>query len=319
MKVKVGVVGAGHMGTTHGRILARDPRVELIGITDIVPEKAARLAEEVGSKAYPSLDALLEQKIEALYVTTPNTLHVAPVLTALNSGIHVFSEKPMATSLEDAGQILEAARNSPAIYQLGFNYRFAPVHQFAKELIDAGSLHPYHVHIKDNRGELIDPPWVSNTKMTGGYLYESTIHTLDLIQWLVGEIRTMESRARSNLYQELDDFALLVEFVNGSIATLDSCAHASWLFPAGTLEIFGDHSTLLTEEMERVRYSPGLGQEILVKDYSQLPKEARWGYATEDELFIEAILEGKPPPVSAEEGYKVIELIHSLYTDSSSG
>ena len=317
MKVRIGIIGAGHMGSTHGRILAQDPRVELVGIADIVPEKAARLAQEVGSASYSSLEALLDQGIEALYVTTPNSLHLQPVITALSAGLHVFSEKPMATSLAEARKILGAAKKAKGIYQIGFNYRFAPVHQFARQLIEEGTLRPYHVHIKDNRGELIDPPWVANTQITGGYLYESTIHTLDLVQWLVGaEIKSLKWAARSNRYEELDDFALLFEFTQGSIATLDSCAHASWLFPAGCIEIFGDHATLLTEEMDRVKYTLGLKKEVLVRDYLQLPTESRWGYVAEDRLFIDAILEGKPSAVPAEQAFRIIELIDSLYTQS---
>jgi myo-inositol 2-dehydrogenase/D-chiro-inositol 1-dehydrogenase len=290
-----------------------------VGIADIVPANAARLADEVGAVACPTLDALMDRGIDALYVTTPNTLHREPVLEALQAGLHVFSEKPMATSLGEATQILEAATRAKGLYQLGFNYRFAPVHQFAKRLIDEGTLRPYHVHVKDNRGELIDPPWVGDPKLTGGYLYESTIHTLDLVRYLMGEIKRLECVSRSNLYQEPDDFALLFEFENGGIGTLDSCAHASWLFPAGAVEIFGAHSTLLTEERYRVKYTAGLGKEILVKDYFQYPQPARWGYVEEDRLFIDSILEAKPSAVPAEDGHRTIQLIDSLYRGSTLG
>jgi myo-inositol 2-dehydrogenase / D-chiro-inositol 1-dehydrogenase len=313
MRVKVGVIGAGHMGQVHARNLAKDERVEVAGIVDIVPENAARLAQEVGSSPYVSLETLLDKGIDALYVTTPNCLHLQPVLTALTANLHVFSEKPMATSLAEAKKILDAAKRSKGIYQIGFNYRFAPVHQFAKQLIEEGKLRPYHVHIKDNRGELIDPPWVGNTQITGGYLYESTIHTLDLMQWLAGEIKSLKWVSRSNLYREQDDFALLFEFENGGIATLDSCAHASWLFPAGCIEIFGDHATLLTEEMDRVKYTLGLKQEIVEKDFSQYPVESRWGYVQEDRLFIDSIVDGKPSAVPADEAYRIIALIDKLY------
>jgi len=318
MKVKVGIIGAGHMGGTHGRNLARDERVEIVGIVDVRPEAAARLAQELGSQAYSSLDELFERGIDALYVTTPNTLHLAPVTAALSRNIHVFSEKPMATSLAEARQILDAANRSRAIYQIGFNYRFAPAHKFIKNLIEQGKLKPFHCHIKDNRGELLDPPWVSDVKMTGGYLYESTIHTLDLMMWLMGDVVDMQCVARMNVYRELDDFAILFQFANGGLGTLDSCAHASWLFPSATVEVFGEHSTVLTEEMERVRYTPGLKQEIIEHDYFQLPVEYRWGYVEEDRLFIDAIVEGKPPAVSAAEAYRAIEMINRCYDSARS-
>lgn len=304
------------MGRIHGQLLAKDERVRLIGLVDIERQRAEQLARELDTRAYDRLEDLLNENPTALYVATPNTRHVKPVLATLKAGVHVFSEKPMATSLTDAKQILEAAKSSRAIYQVGFNRRFAPVYKFAKTLIEEGTLTPYLMHIKINRGELKNPPWVSDTKMTGGFLYESTIHLLDMIRWLVGEVATVKCLAKSNVYQELDDFALLFEFHNGSLATLASCAHASWVFPFERVEIFGAHATVVTEEMERVIYSPGLGEEILVHDYSQLPLEEKWGYVEEDRLFVDAIVDGKPSPVPAEEGYRAVELVEACYSSS---
>jgi len=128
--------------------------VSLIGIADAVPEAAARLAGEVGTRPRESLEALLDAGAEAVYVTTPNTHHVEPVVRALKHGVHVFSEKPMATSLREAGTIRDAARHAKGIYQIGFNRRFANVYRFAKRLIDDGRLAPIAAQLKHNRGEL---------------------------------------------------------------------------------------------------------------------------------------------------------------------
>src|SRR5262249_61039783 len=91
----VAIVGAGLIGGGRAGSLGRDERVHLVGIADLRPEAATRLAAEVGTRALPDLDALLHEGAQAVYVTTPNAHHVEPVVTALGAGGPVFSEKPM--------------------------------------------------------------------------------------------------------------------------------------------------------------------------------------------------------------------------------
>jgi myo-inositol 2-dehydrogenase/D-chiro-inositol 1-dehydrogenase len=135
MMLKIGLVGAGYIGGVHARILAADERVKLVGFADVVEKRAQDLAHQFGGKAYTDYEQLLSSGIDAVYVTTPNTLHTPIVLSALARGIHVFCEKPMAITFEDAKRIREAARASKGLYQIGHNRRFAPVYQFAKEKI----------------------------------------------------------------------------------------------------------------------------------------------------------------------------------------
>lgn len=313
MSVKVGIVGAGHMGRTHGAILAQDKRVRIQGIVDVDNERASALASTLNARSYPTLEDLLSDGIDALYVATPNTRHLEPVVAALNAGVNVFSEKPMATSLAEAKVILDAVEKSGRVYQVGLNRRFAPVYKYAYELVSTGKVTPCSAHIKMNRGELKNPPWVSDTSITGGFLYESTFHLLDMCRFLLGEVETVECLAKSNVYDELDDFAMVLRFKQGAVACLTSCAHSTWAFPFERVEIFGAHSQVVTEEMERVSYSPGLGQPIVVRDYFQLPVHEKWGYVEEDRLFIGAALGENAPPVSAEDGYRTVRLVEACY------
>ena len=318
MAIKVGIVGAGHMGRTHGAILAQDNRVKISGVADVQKERADALAAALNAKSYSRLEDLISDGVDALYITTPNTRHLEPVMAALDAGIHVFSEKPMATSLREASIILDKGRRSGCVYQVGLNRRFAPVYKYAKDLITAGDITPYLAHIKMNRGELKNPPWVSDTSITGGFLYESTFHLLDMCRFLMGEVDTVECVGRSNVYSELDDFAMILKFKQGTVACLSSCAHSTWAFPFERVEIFGDHSQVATEEMERVSYSPGLGQAIVVNDYFQLPVQEKWGYIEEDRLFIGAVLGENPPPVDAEDGYRTVQLVEACYESARS-
>lgn len=168
-KVKVGIVGAGYAAGLHANILQEDERVEVVGIADLYIDKATQLADTLKGdvKAVNSLEELIELGVNTVYVTTPNTFHAEPVITCLNQNINVFCEKPMATTMEEADRILEAANNSKAVYNLGMNRRYAYVHKDIKEKIDSKELQPYAAHIKLNRGELLNPAWTANPEVTG--------------------------------------------------------------------------------------------------------------------------------------------------------
>jgi len=312
MALKLGIIGAGYIGTMHAKDLLMDGRVQILGVADVDTHKAEELARLVEGRTFPTAEALLDAGVEAVYVCTPNTLHAEVVLAALKRHLHVFSEKPMATTLREAQQILDAVRTSRGLYQVGHNRRFAPVYKFAKQTILQGFA-PTSANVKMNRGELKHPPWVSDTRITGGFLYESTVHLLDMMRWLMGEVVEVECRARASFYGELDDFVMVLTFAGGQHCAFSSCAHASWAFPFERVELYGDHAQIATEEMEAVAYAPGLGQPIVQHDFFQLSIPDKWGYREEDALFVDAILAGSTPPVTAADGYRAIELVEACY------
>lgn len=318
MTVRVGIVGCGNMGRTHATILQQDRRVTLVGVTDLDPDRARELAAAMSCRAFPSMEALLDADVEAIYVTTPNTRHVPVTLAALERNIHVFCEKPMATSLEEARQVLAAVQASQAVYQAGHNRRFAPVYRYLKRQIESG-LVPYLANAKQNDGDWFNPPWITDLSLTGGFLYESSIHLLDILRWLLGEVQSVQARAKANVYEVLNDFAILLTFVGDRLAVFSSSAHASWAFPFEHLEIVGEHTFVRSEELTRVVHSPGLEQEVRIFDYSQVPRADLWGYREEDHLFITACLGEIPPAVDAEEAYRAIELCEACYLSAANG
>ncbi|MDQ7820245.1 MAG: Gfo/Idh/MocA family oxidoreductase [Armatimonadota bacterium] len=313
MPVRVGILGCGFIGRLHALNLKADPRAQLVAVADAVPQAAQRLAAEVQARPLGSLDQLLGEGLDALYVCTPNTAHVEPVLRGLAEGLHVFSEKPMATTLPDAWRIREAARRSRGIYQLGFNRRFANVYRFARRLIDEGKITPLLAQMKHNRGELQQPPWTSDPSVTGGYLYETPVHLFDMGRFLFGEVEELAGWARQSVYRELDGFVVLLRYRSGVIASLTSVAHTSWLFPYERVEIYGEHKTVVTEELERAWFSPGAREQVEAVDCFQMPVERKWGYVAEDRLFIDACLGERPPAVTADDGYRATELVEATY------
>lgn len=312
MAVRVGILGTGYMGRTHGRILRQDGRVELGAVYDIDPRCKQEAAAELGCRPADSEEELLES-VEAVYITVPNTRHTGAARRALNASKHIFCEKPFATSLEEARQVRDLARSAGKVFMVGHNRRFAPVYQTVKNLLTREGLQPTLAHFKMNRGELESPAWVGDTKLTGGYLYETPLHLLDLARWFFGEVAELHGVAAQHTYSEFDNFSFLLRFPSGLSLTFASCAHATWAFPFERVEIFGRQFTLETAEMERVSVTRGLRQATATHDFHGLPVEQRWGYVGIDANFVSAVLGEEAPAVTAEDGYQVVELVDRCY------
>lgn len=316
-KLKVGIIGAGYIGGVHAAILARDERVYIAAVHDVAHEKMQHLANSCGAKAAPNAQEVIES-CDAVYIATPNTRHTELAIAAATSGKHVFCEKPMATSLAEAQAVLDAAAKSDAVFQVGHNRRFAPVYATLKRLLTESHL-PHSAHVKMNRGELLQPDWVADPKVTGGFLYETTIHMFDMMRFLFGEITMLQAVGSSHEYPETDDFSVLLKFAGGMHATFASSADASWLFPFERVEVFCHHSTITTREMESLVYNDALDGRNIEQSMHQLPKEEKWGYLQEDKSFIDSITKGLSPAVTAHEGYKAVELVDSCYRSVSTG
>ena len=310
-KIKIGFLGAGYIAGVHASVLGRDDRVEIAAVHDLKKPQAEHLARANGATVAHSVAEVLAM-CDAVYVTTPNTKHTELAIVATEEGKHVFCEKPMATSLADARHVLKAAEKSERIFQVGHNRRFAPVYAELRRMLSE-SAQPHSAHVKMNRGELLKPEWVGNPEVTGGFLYETTIHMFDMMRFLFGEVATVQALGSRHEYREIDDFSALFSFQNGLHATLASSADASWLFPFERVEVFCHHATIATREMESLIYSEGLEGKLVENSMHQLSKEEKWGYAQENRAFIDSIVEGKPPAVSAVDGYKSVEIVEAVY------
>jgi myo-inositol 2-dehydrogenase/D-chiro-inositol 1-dehydrogenase len=316
-RIKIGFLGAGYIAGVHASILARDERVKITAVHDVVKSRANQLARGTGARVAHSVAEVLAT-CEALYITTPNTKHTELAVLAVEERKHVFCEKPMATSLADARRIVNKVEQTDRVFQVGHNRRFAPVYAELKRMLTK-SHQAHSAHVKMNRGELLNPEWVGDPKITGGFLYETTIHMFDLLRFLFGEVATVHAIGSSHEYAETDDFSTLFKFQNGLHATLASSADASWLFPFERIEVFCHHASIVTREMESLVYSEGLDGANVERSMHQLSKEDKWGYAQEDRAFIDSIVNGEPAAVTATDGYKSVELVDAVYESVKTG
>ena len=315
-KLRVGIIGAGYIGGLHAAVLARDERVQIAAVHDALGERAETLARTIGARAMATAAELIEAS-DAVYIATPNTGHTEFALASVRAGKHVFCEKPLATTLEDARLILEASLQSEHVFQVGFNRRFAPAYRMLKEQL--AEQPPHSAHVKMNRGELLKPAWVGDPALTGGFLYETTIHMFDLLRFLFGDIICLDAAGSTHEYSEMDDFSCLLRFANGMHATLASSADAGWMFPYERVEVFCHHATLVTREVESLTVSSRVDGQHTTDTMQQLSKEEKWGYAQEDRAFVDAISEKRPAAVTAHDGFKSVELADACYRAARTG
>jgi myo-inositol 2-dehydrogenase/D-chiro-inositol 1-dehydrogenase len=315
-KITVGIIGAGYIGGVHTGILARDERVQVALVHDTESERAQALANTCGARLSESAGEVIAN-CDAVYITTPNTKHTELAIAAASAGKHVFCEKPMATTLADAQSVLAAAEKSAGVFQVGHNRRFAPVYSALKNIL--AHKPPHSAHVKMNRGELLNPEWVGDPKLTGGFLYETTIHMFDMMRFLFGEVTFLQAIGSSHEYPEIDDFSVLLKFAGGMHATFASSADATWLFPFERVEVFCHHATIATREMESLIQTDGLDGRNTEHSMHALAKEEKWGYQQEDRSFIDSITNGSPPAVTVLDGFKSVELVDACYRSVKSG
>jgi len=310
-KIRIGIVGAGYIAGVHASVLARDDRVQLTAVHDVIPECAESLARAHNAIAVATPLELLE-RCDAVFITTPNTQHVSISIASIETGKHVFCEKPLATNVAAAEAVFKRAKDAQVVFQVGHNRRFAPVYKELKRMLSETHA-PHSAHVKMNRGELLKPEWTGDPEITGGFLYETPIHMFDMMRFLFGEVDSLYAVASKHEYKELDDFSVLLKFSGGMHATLATAADTSWLFPFERVEVFCHHSTLITREMESLTISSNLEGHFSEQTMQQLPREEKWGYVQEDRAFVDAIINGTPPLVTALDGLRSVELVNAVY------
>jgi myo-inositol 2-dehydrogenase/D-chiro-inositol 1-dehydrogenase len=310
-KIRVGVIGAGYIGGVHAGILARDERVQITGVYDVDQQRAQRLARAHDARVTADSSELIDRS-DAVYIATPNTQHVSLALAAIDAGKHIFCEKPLATTIPDAESVFSKAKLLQSVFQVGHNRRFAPVYATLKQLLTEKH-RPHSAHVKMNRGELLNPVWTGDPNITGGFLYETPIHLFDMMRFLFGEVESLHAIGSKHEYREVDDFSVLLKFANGMHATLATAADASWLFPFERVEVFCHHATLVTREMETLVCSTNLEGHFTEQSMQQLAREEKWGYLQEDRAFVDSIISGTPPLVTALDGLMSVELVNAVY------
>lgn len=315
-KKRIGIIGTGNIARTHAGNLKSISEVILGSVFDVQTNRSQTFANDYDMTARNTIEEVFSDS-DAVYITVPNKLHAELTIAALSAGKHVFCEKPFALNIGDAEKIVQACNKTGVVYQLGFNRRFAPVYKKMKDLILREDLVPASFNIKMNRGELQSPPWTSDPEVTGGFLFESTLHLIDMVRYLFGEVKKITAVGSKTIYPCVDDFSMIFEMENGVHGVFSSSAHTTWIYPFERLEIYGNHFAIYNDEMEAVTYCSGINRPFYQETFSTLPIEERWGFIQEDLLFVARLLGRQEDNMDLLathiDGYKNVELIENIY------
>ncbi len=235
MMVKVGVVGLGIMGRTHTRAYKRHPNAEVVAVCDIDRSRAESFAKEFSvKKVYTDFWKMAEDpEIEAVSVTTPDFLHKDPVIAFAENGKHVLCEKPLATSVKDAEEMVRTCEKSNVKLMVAFHNRWSPPYAILKSRADSGELgDPVYAYMR-----LCDTLYVP-TKMLSWASKSAVIwflgsHIVDLVRWIFGKEAVKVyclkgDRILKNIGVDTEDFfCYLVEFQDNVVAMFEN----SWILP----------------------------------------------------------------------------------------
>lgn len=312
------LVGAGRAGMVHARNFADGIRgARLAAVADIDRDAAESMADELGADdVFDDPEAAVaDGGVDAVVITTPTFTHADLAVAALDAGKHVMSEKPLASSLEDADRIADAVERSSASFVMAFMRRFDPRFVRAEERIRAGDIGEPILVKSTGRGPGLPPEWAWDTSLSGGLVAEVNSHDIDTVRWLSGqELATVHTVGRAakrpDIAEEHDLFVdVLVatfELSEGGLATVDGACPADYGYDARA-EIYGSEGVIFVGDA--LRDAPLLvrdneGRTDAVVTWRNLFAEA---YRAEDEHFVRVVRGEEDPRVTVEDGVRALE------------
>jgi UDP-N-acetylglucosamine 3-dehydrogenase len=317
-RLRVGIIGLGAFGESHIRAYREIPYVELAAVASRRPEHAREIAARYGIPAwYGSYEQLIaDEAIDAVSITTAEHEHREPAVAALKAGKHVLVEKPLATTLEDARAIVDAARTSTGILMPGHILRFDATYAAAREATVTGRLgRVVAIAARRNRPQDHIPIYgrVHPALVTA-------IHDIDILRWIAGaEVRRVHAIDR---IAKRDNGAHglwgLLEFANGIVGTIET----SWLLPDGA-GIGGDDALSITGMQGTAKLSsdsPGL--QVWEQTGSHPASHTVTGDPLRDELahFAACALAGTPSPtITPEDAYAALAIALALIESADRG
>jgi predicted dehydrogenase len=340
-KVKVGIVGIGSIAHMfHLSKYQSHPQVELTAVADMDYERAKAVAAGIpGATAYSNAeDMFVKAEIEAVSICTFNESHVALALLALEHGIDVLVEKPMAISTEQALQLKEKAEKTQNIVMVGMSHRYRDQLQILQGIAAAGELGEiYYAKAKVLRRRGAPIGWFTSHQYSGGGpVMDIGVHALDLAWWLMGtptpdkvlgkmyrkiapyqtkHVATYTASSSENkvnpVYDVEDLGTAFITFTNGASLTVE----ASWA-------INGDEDDSLKIELFGTKGGASLDPLTLFQERNQLGFESKPSYIENDYFeaeiahFIDCVIHRKHPLSDVHQGYVVVQMLEAIMQSS---
>lgn len=313
-KIKIGVVGTGHLGNLHAKMFSQIATAELVGVYDADNARAERVAAEHGTKAFSQLEQLF-RSVGAISVATTTTAHYDVARMALDRGLHTFIEKPITETIEQARELVALADSKKLALQVGHIERFNP----AILALEQYEIRP--LFIESHRLAQFNP-----RGSDVAVVLDLMIHDIDLILSLV---RSPVTRVDANgvaVVSESEDIAnARLQFENGCVANVTASrisqnkmrkmrlfqndAYISIDFSQGLSEVFrlvdeGDPNVKPTMMLGKI--DQGHRKRVIVYEQPEVKEVNALKY--ELELFVKSIIDGTEPPVTGRDGLQALEV-----------
>ena len=257
-KLRFGLVGCGVIGPLHAEALVSLPDAQLEAVTDSVAERAQSLAARYGARAYTDLNVMLErEKLDVVTVCTPSGLHGEHACCAMCAGCHVIVEKPMEIRLAAIDEMLRVQKEQGVKLAVISQHRFDPASQRVHALLEEGAfgrlvLGSAQIPWWRSQAYYDSSAWRGTWKLDGGgVLMNQSIHTIDLLQWLMGPVKSINAYTETLVHQmETEDVAAAtLRFASGALGTISATTGA---YPGlgARLEILGERGSAVLESDE---------------------------------------------------------------------
>ncbi|MDB5053014.1 MAG: oxidoreductase [Bacilli bacterium] len=351
-KVRVAIIGCGGIANgKHIPSLSKLDTVELVAFCDIIEERAAAAAEQIGNegiKVYTDYKALLQDKsIDVVHICTPNKSHAVITIDALEAGKHVLCEKPMAKTAEEARAMVEAAKRTGKKLTIGYNNRHRPDSVYLKKVCERGDLGEIYFAKAHAIRRRAVPTWgvfLNEDEQGGGPLIDIGTHALDLTLWFMNNYKVKSvvgnvyhklgsKKDAANAWGPWDPDKFTVEDSAFAFITMENGAtiivESSWAL--NSLEIGEAKSTLCgTEGGADMREGLRINGENFGNLYTTQPElktggVAFYGGKTESDadrearLWIDSILYDTEAVVKPEEALVVTEILEAIYESARTG
>ncbi len=322
-KVNLGIIGLGYIGKLHMKHLLKITNVNLAAVSDL-SKRALKEAKNAGvKKTLNDYEQLLKQPdVDAVVIALPTHLHLDCAVKAAEAGKDIFLEKPIAITVKDAKEIVNAARKNSVKLMMGYPLRFNKVFFDLKTKKDQGTLGDIEVahatfissgpffHRTESHTPVPVPQWWFNKELTGGgVLIDLGSHIINLLRWYFGEITQIKGHLGYRFNLDLEDSAVCVaKFDSGTTAVITT----GWFLQGYelNLDFFG------TVGHGAANYTPGnrlvAATQMLTTGISDFHRP----HFDELKYFVRCLTNDLSPLPSGEDGVKDLEAIYNAYQNS---
>ncbi|MDR7484231.1 MAG: Gfo/Idh/MocA family oxidoreductase [Armatimonadota bacterium] len=294
-RVRLGVVGLGQWGRHHARVFASMPEVDLVGVVDRDPREVGPAAARYHTRGYVDHRDLIG-RVDAVSVVVPTIHHFAVAQDFLGAGVHVLLEKPMTATVEEAQRLVDLSRRRGVVMLVGHVERFKPAVQYLRDVV----AEPLYIHARRVR------PFEPNRVTDVGVVLDLMIHDLDIVLSLVPERVAEIGGVGVRVHNSHEDLAVAHLVMEGGCRMTLTASRVSAVKAVEMEVTMADRTVHLDylHEVVSIRHFNGAYQRIALDGEEPLRAELSH--------FVACVRGEERPRVSAEDGYRALEVSHRL-------